>query len=106
LGSNFFFTVRIDLQLQIQLQVHKKLFHHTKYPDFDPSSSAAISTWEAETWYELLCRIDLEPHFFKAPTDSIYEIRSIVLDIDIDLMFASARCQQSRAHNSAKQSAR
>ena len=28
----------------------KKLFHHTKYPNFDPSSLATIGTWEAETW--------------------------------------------------------
>ena len=66
----------IDLHLQLQLQVqHKKLFPHTKYPDFDPSSFATISTWVAKTWYALLCRIDLEPQKFSARTDSIYEIR-------------------------------
>ena len=73
-----FFTVRIDLHLQLQLQVHKKLFHHTKYPDFDPSSLATISTREAETWYALLCCIDLEPQIFSARTDPIYEIRIVL----------------------------
>ena len=77
-GFQFFFPVRIDLHLQLQLQVHKKLFHLTKYPDFDPSSLATISTWEAETWYALLCRIDLEPQKFSARTDSIYEIRIVL----------------------------
>ena len=48
-----FFAVRIDLHLQLQLQVHKKLFHHTKYPDCDLSSLAAISTWEAGAWCAL-----------------------------------------------------
>ena len=56
----------------------QKLFHHTKYPDFDPSSLATISTWEAETWYALLCRIDLEPQKVSARTDSIYEIRIVL----------------------------
>ena len=81
IGFQLFFPVRIDLHLQLQLQVHNKLFHHTKYPDFDPSSLATISTWEAETWYALLCRIDLEIlslNFFKARTDSIYEIRIVL----------------------------
>ena len=77
-GIQLFFTVRIDLHLQLQLQVHKKLFHQTKYPDFDPSSFATISTWEAETWYALLCRIDLEPQKVSARTDSIYEIRILL----------------------------
>ena len=80
-GFQLFFPVRIDLHLQLQLQVHKKLFHHTKYPDFDPSSLATISTWEAETWYALLCRIDLEPQKFSARTDPIYEIRMVLLGI-------------------------
>ena len=57
----FFYTVRIDIHLQLQLQVHKKLFHYTKYPDFGPSSLATIDTWKAGTWYALLCYIDLEP---------------------------------------------
>ena len=79
-GFQFFFTVRIDiqLQLQLQLQVHKKLFHYTKYPDFDPSSLATIDTREAETWYALLCCIDLEPQNFSARTDSIYEMRIVL----------------------------
>ena len=32
-----------------------------------------MSTWEAKTWYALLCRIDLEPQEVSARTDSIYE---------------------------------
>ena len=67
-----FFPVRIDLHLQLQLQVHKKN-HRKKYPDFDPSSLATISTWEA-----LLCRIDLEPQKFSARTGLIYEIRIVL----------------------------
>ena len=67
--------MRIDLHLQLQLQVHKKTLSPRKVPDFDPSPLATISTWEAETWYALLCRIDLEPQKVSARTDSIYEIR-------------------------------
>ena len=82
-GFQFFFSpVRIDLHLQLQLQVHKKTFFTTQNtPDFDPSSLATISTWEAETWYALLCRIDLEPQKFSARTDPIYEIRMVLLGI-------------------------
>jgi len=71
-------AVRIDPHLQLQLQVHKKLFHYTKYPDFDPSSLATIDTWEAETWYALLRRIDLEPQKVLARTDTIYEMRILL----------------------------
>ena len=71
--------MRIDLHLQLQLQVHKKLFHHTKYPDFDPSSLATISTWKSKTWYALLCSIDYEPQKkVSARTDSILEIRIVL----------------------------
>jgi len=69
--------VRIDLHLQLQLQVHKKTLSPRKVPDFDPSPLATISTWEAETWYALLCRIDLGPQKVSARTDSIYEIRTV-----------------------------
>ena len=77
-GIQLFLTVRIDLRLKLKLQVHKKLFHHTKYPDFDPSSLATISTWEAEIWCALLCRIDLEPQEVLARTDLIYKIRIVL----------------------------
>ena len=73
-----FFTVRIDLYLQLQLQVHKKLFHFKKYPNFDPSSLATIGTWEAETCYAYLCYIDLGPQKVLARPDTIYEIRILL----------------------------
>ena len=70
--------VRIDIHLQLQLQVHKNSFTTQNTPDFDPSSLATIDTWEAKTWYALLCCIDLEPQFFLARTDSIYEMRILL----------------------------
>ena len=42
--------------------------------DFDPSSLATMSTWEAKTWCALLCRIDLEPQGVSARAGPIYEI--------------------------------
>ena len=76
--SYFFLPVRIDLHLQLQLQVHKNSFSTQNTPDFDPSSLATIDTWEAETWYALLCCIDLEPQKVSARTDSTYEMRILL----------------------------
>ena len=92
-GFYFFCTVRIDIHLQLQLQVHKKLFHYTKYPDFDPSSLATIDTWEAETWYALLHRIDIEPQKVLARTDSTYEIRILLWAYRVDSIQTRAGVQ-------------
>ena len=77
----FFSPCALIFTFNFNFKCTKKTFHLTKYPDFDPSSLATISTWEAETWYALLCRIDLEPKKKSARTDPIYEIRMVLLGI-------------------------
>ena len=71
----FFKPCALISTFNFNVKCTKKTFHHTKHPDFDPSSLATTSTWEAETWYALLCRIDLDPQKVSARKDLIYEIR-------------------------------
>ena len=61
----------------------------TKIP---PSTNAK----SVETWYALLCLIDLEPQNFSAQTDSIYEIRIVALGIQTAWVFCSSRSPSSR----------
>ena len=70
--------MRIDLHLNFNFKCTKNSFTTQNTPDFDPSSLATIDTWEAETWYALLCCIDLEPHKVSARTDLIYEMRILL----------------------------